>query len=862
MHSFLSAFQLSNLMTMKNKVENILLVLICILLPWMFYISIGDTLVNISVADAVFVIAGIYILIGQSIAIYQWKRKGKEKPVLLQKRTLFTAGYFLLLVLSLIVSHFAGKMDPKLETVSHITLVLEIVKTLIMAGYFFIGYILIKDTKKYKLALYATVFGSIPAAAVGFLAYVYKILEKPFFLKQFDLDMGQRFTGSFQDPNLCALYFLMVFYLGLYLFKAAKSRIIAWAMGITSVIALVVIMLTMSRGGWLALAISFVLFLALEFKRLRKETILFAIIILISVFSVIQLDLRFLDGDLTYSAIERIESALYQEMDADRIRLAKAAIRMGNEHFVFGVGKGNYVLNKNLYLAEEEAIHKLQIPHNTIISFYSQQGIVGVFIFLLLPAYIAYCLLIKRSIESRYAIVIITVLIIVSLSLNIENIRFAWFALGLFFVSVTLETVDEQEQQLIKNIKVFIALCSMLLLVFLVVYYETARRLPANIFLYNGKVVERKVKIKEPGVYHLTFDIHTDNNLHKVEIYEQGSLVDTLSFNNAYGYVNQPIEAKKELTIKFISNEDGWMRLSDVYLKGQENIRSLQDYIFIPEFLEVLMAKKELLVHSNTSQVKHVKLGDGKNEVASIGVEGARVIKYSNLTTLMILDFQCKEKMESIYQIDLRLQFRSIIDLLANELQQNLHSYFFGIYPATNEWEIGKRYNTRIGLLLSTSKFQLYGRLYDYTNSKYCQDTFFPISYELEHEDYEISDFGIEDWINIWYPKDNENRIMMSYNKWMETKRYDLEPGVYNIVFSAQGSFFDGEFSKLRIRDSYLNEVDSFFVDDEMKTYIVKYTVEQKLEGVSFLLEMVNYKAGESGNRLLYIEPRYEIVKE
>jgi len=843
---------------MKNKVENILLVLICFFLPWMFYINIGDTLVNISVADAVFVIAGIYIFIDQLIGIYQYKRKGKEKPVLLHRKTLFAAGYFLMLILSLVVSHFAGKMDPKLETVSHITLMLEIVKTLVVAGYFFIGYILVKDEKGYRITLHAIVFGSIPAATVGFLAYAYKMLEKPFFLKQFDFDMGLRFTGSFQDPNLCALYYLMVFYLSLYLFKAAKSRIIAWAMGITSVIALVVIILTMSRGGWLAFGASLILFLALQFRKLRKETILIGLGMFVAVFSVILLDLRFSNGDLTYKAIERIELALYQGSNLDRVYLSKAAITMGNEHFVFGVGKGNYILNENNYLSEEEKLVDPKIPHNTILSFYAQQGIVGVIIFLLLPGGVIYYLIKKRTLSTQYIIILFTALFIQSLSLNIENIRFIWFLLGSAYIGLSYSFEEEYELLLIKNNKVYRAVCGVLSLLLFLLYFDTGRRISIDIYAYDGNIIERKISIENPGIYNLVFDVRSDDKLHKVEIYGKSELIDVLNFKNAYGFVKYAIEAEDDIIIRFISGEGGWINVSNAYIEGTTFKSSLQNYILLPKFIEHTLDEKGLLLYRDSNKVAPIKIAVGADEFAPIDIEYARIKKYSNLTTKMEFGIVCKEKMDKLYQLHTSLLFNSISDLLVNEPQKQIHLYWVSLSD-TKMLEVGKHYTAINNILLSTDKYDLYGRFYDFENMMYVQDTLFEIPYELKYFDQDIKEFGSNEWINALYNTDGNGRIRMSYNGWIETKRYNLKPGTYIITISALGSYFDGEFSKLRLRDSFLNEIDSFYVDDETQQYKIKYYVKEKMEGVSFLLELINFEAGEGKNRNVYVEPIYII---
>lgn len=838
----------NNKETIQDRIEQILLVSICILLPWMIYGNIKGTLVNLSLADIIFIPTSIYILLNIKRLF-----KGKNKIFI---------GYFVLLIISLIGSHFTAKMKPELETVSHFRLLLEIVKVSVSGGYFFIAYLLIRDKKRYKRALYALVIGSIPVIIVGFGAYVFSLLDKPFFLKQFELGKDFRFKGSFQDPNLCAFYFLMIFYVGLFFFNIASKRFIAWSMGIISIFSLTVIILTLSRGGWLALGISFLGLLIIQLRKLRKETILIGLIILLTLFLMIQIDIEFFSGNLISKIMSRIESALYQGFEINRIHLYKASFEMGSEHFLFGVGKGNFILNEFNYLKEIIDLPKPQITHNTLLGCYAQQGATGLIIFILVPIYILYNLIKKRTKNNQYFIIIILAWFIFSLSINTENIRFLWFLLGTCYSGFSYQKIEEKQIYLIKNKKSFALIFSILLIFLLITYFQTARKLPINIYVYNGNNIERTISLKNPGTYNIEFDIHTDkNSLHKVEVYNDNKLIDTLNFKNAYGHVKHTVNINNELNLKFVSSKNGWMCITNAIIKGKDIKRSLLNYILLPNFIEYYFHKKKILVHNTISKPLYKELREGENEFNTIDVINVDIIKHSNLTTQITFGALCNKKIKSLYQLDLRFHFDSLSKLLPNEIQRNIHTKRLTLH--TNNWAVGKIHTRNINYLISVEKFQLLGRFYDYTNKRFIQDTFFPIQYKLKYKDQDIKKLGEENWVNICYDKDKEDRLRMFYNGWVETKKYDLEPGKYNFIFNAKGCRFENEFSKIRIRDNFLNEQESFFLNDEMEKYNIDFSIAEKIKGVSFILELINYKSKrEEGRRIVFLAPYYKLIKK
>jgi len=132
----------------------------------------------------------------------------------------------------------------------------------------------------------------------------------------------------------------------------------------------------------------------------------------------------------------------------------------------------------------------------------------------------------------------------------------------------------------------------------------------------------------------------------------------------------------------------------------------------------------------------------------------------------------------------------------------------------------------------------------------------------IQKENQGILELGESKWINVKYGKDKEGNINITSNGWVETGRFKLEEGDYTITFKAKGSFLE-EYSKIRVRDSYLNVVAEITLNDEMKEYTVNYHADEYKEGVSFILELVNYKAEKDvGNRKVILKDSLNINKD
>lgn len=819
---------------MKYKVQKLINILIIIFMPFMMYININETKVNAAASDILLVLVGILFLFN-------------IKDFLIKKRWLYIL-YFIGLISSLILSQNISKFDDTFRHVGNSVMILEIVKTIMIAIYFFAAVILNKGERDYKISLAAVSLSSIPVIMIGGTSYAYFLMDKEFFIDIYKLDK-LRFMGTFQDPNLCALFFIVVFFVSLLNFKIIKNIIIKFLTLGIGFISFIIILLTMSRGGWLALAGAVVIYLLLHVKSIiKKESVIIIFSVFIIIFISLSLDYSFQQGKITNYLIGRVQDSLGKDgNDIDRVKLMKAAFEMGNENFFFGVGKGSFPLNSFKYLPEDSSSQNIKsfIPHNTLLGFYSQQGILGLLVFITLPGYIFYAMIKYRRKQSLFLIPVFIGILIHSMTINIENTRFVWYILGLMISGEKMNINFNIVPTVKLNKRTFNTVLIMLLLIFMFFYIDVSRKLATNIYVFNGDSYDRKISVERSGDYQISFDIQTDSHLHSVEIFDGDKLIKNMEFKSAYGLVRVPVYLEGECKVVFKSNQEGWMRVNNAYFVQGDKKTPLYNYVLLPKFAEDCFNQKALLVYSEVpSFKKQIDVID--KEFTALKILDAKVIKYANLSHVYQFDIRCKQKVYSDYQLELLMDYNSISSLLTNEYQRNLWNHKFTLYPYTTDWRIGQLYNIIHTNLFNSDNFNLYGRYYDYKNSKYAQEHFFPIAFDLVKEKQDIIGLGESPWINIHYKKDKMGIINMNYNGWVESGRMNLQPGDYNITFKAQGSFL-GEYSKVRVRDSELNNVAEISLDGNMKEYTVKYHVDEYKSGQSFILELINFEADKNG---------------
>lgn len=829
---------------MRQKIQTVASVLLILFMPFMQYIDIAGTKVNISLADVLLPVLGILMLFNI-----------KE---LFQRKRWLVVLYFAGLIFSLALSQFAGRYKPDFLHVSNTVMLMEMLKTSVVAMYFFSAFLLV-DEKNFRVSLITLSLGSILVMIIGFSSYIYSILGKDFFIEAYTHE-SLRFRGTFEDPNLCALYFLVVFFITLFNFQVINNRVLKIILALIGLLSILCIVLTQSRGGWLAFAGAVLIFLIFNLKHIKKESLIMIGITVVFILAAINMDYWIQAGKVTNLIISRIqETSNMETAEIDRVQLMKAAFQMGNDNFFFGVGKGSFPLNSNKYVGDDARVYLSQnIPHNTIFGIYAQQGILGLLVFISLPGFLLYQMIKSRKQQNVYLIPVFIGLFLHSMSINIENVRFAWYILGIMLISQQKVPEIKLNSEVALKKSAFALSISLLSCATLVLFAGIATKMVIPIYPANGRDYEKHFTGLEPGNYFVSFDIQTDKSEHQVEIYDGAELIRKMNFKSAYGLVSEPISIQDKVTVVFKSNSAGWMKVKNAYLEKDHRKIPLYDYILLPEAIQNRLNDKGYLTYLEEPSFKK-DVDDTGSPLAGTALQNVRIIRHSNLSHVFEFDYLCEKVFDINYQLDLLLEYPSIFSLLPDETQKNHKSHRFTLSPVTTKWEEDKSYTPKTTRLMHGEDFNLFGRYYDYANKIYFTEAYFPIPYHLVFENQQILSPGESNWINLRYSKDKENNIHITNNGWVETGRFSLSPGEHKLVLTAQGFYLDG-YSEIRIRDSYLKEVTTITLDGLMKEYTVNYYTASEQKGISFILELINYISEKDvGNRKVLLKDTFYI---
>jgi O-antigen ligase len=189
-----------------------------------------------------------------------------------------------------------------------------------------------------------------------------------------------RVKATLGHPNTLGAYLVLAIFPAIMIAMRSKGLMRILYSGL-SILIVINIGMTFSRGAWIALALGVVLIAILYNWK-------FIFVYLIPV--------AYLPFNPNIMA--RISQFGNAEMNLGRQRLWMAAGKMLKEHPIFGVGSGNFIVNFNDYV---KRFPELQIvepepipPHNDYIKMFAELGVVGGVLFILL------CLEILRKLYS------------------------------------------------------------------------------------------------------------------------------------------------------------------------------------------------------------------------------------------------------------------------------------------------------------------------------------------------------------------------------------------------------------------------------------------------------------------------------
>lgn len=244
---------------------------------------------------------------------------------------------------------------------------------------FFLSFFLVKDVKDFFQLLLVLSLSGLPAMLVGFSQFV-----QGNFFYTIDSSLG-RIAGPFHHPNNFGIFLFIIAAVTLIILMsverleiyAAKERMKLLAGYF--VLILVALVLTYSRTSWVALVIFVFLFLANNFKKLFKIGLMTALVIAtVFLFEVPR---------------ERIVQS-FERSSFDSIQARQSIFTIAWEKFqlkpVLGYGVGTF---EEIVRSEKENFESSSFPHNDLILFTLEQGVVGIVLFVTLNLMLLYLLL-------------------------------------------------------------------------------------------------------------------------------------------------------------------------------------------------------------------------------------------------------------------------------------------------------------------------------------------------------------------------------------------------------------------------------------------------------------------------------------
>ncbi|MCK9377145.1 MAG: O-antigen ligase family protein [Syntrophobacterales bacterium] len=197
-------------------------------------------------------------------------------------------------------------------------------------------------------------------------------------------EIVSRVSGTFGHPNNLAGYLVMLVLLNLALLLAPIVRETKLVLGLTLVLIGTALILTFSRGGWLALSFAGMFTLYLGFLRWSRQqvlSLLFSLVVLI-VFVI-----------TTVAFITPLRQRLFLEdygAAESRIPMTWVALNTIYQHPWLGIGLGNYIFAAPDYDITPEGIsYEFPRPvHNEFLLIAAEQGLPALGLFLTIIFYI------------------------------------------------------------------------------------------------------------------------------------------------------------------------------------------------------------------------------------------------------------------------------------------------------------------------------------------------------------------------------------------------------------------------------------------------------------------------------------------
>jgi O-antigen ligase len=231
---------------------------------------------------------------------------------------------------------------------------------------------------------------------------------------------ARRFAGGGGDPNDLAMNLAAAIPMAWYLGMTHHRPMVRWACRAYIPVGLLSIGLTGSRGGMIATVVA-LLIVPLTMTRLSPGKLALAIVLLA------------ISGGLAVAYVPKtIVSRLSTTTTAvedlslgGRFRIWRAGIRVFVQRPMVGYGSGSFKV-----ALLPELGNATQVAHNSYLSVLVEEGLVGFLLYLAMFVAVFLALMRLRGMERRFALVLLTTIVVAMVPLSWEDRKTVWFVLA------------------------------------------------------------------------------------------------------------------------------------------------------------------------------------------------------------------------------------------------------------------------------------------------------------------------------------------------------------------------------------------------------------------------------------------------
>lgn len=779
-------------------------------------------------------------------------------------------GYFLALILLSAVSNIIADINGT-GTEVVFTIVSESIKILISASYFFVAYNSINDKNDIPKILNVWLAGTWVVLLVGFFIQINFYLGNIINFNSIVTPTRGRFLGTITDSNIAATYLGLSFIIAYILYSFYINSFKRFYYVFTMIFCIVGVTLTFSRGGLISFIISILLLIIIERKIIfRKMFLLFCLIIIVMLL-VLNLDMKFFDGKMISNFMNRLDEIENKEGQyVIRTSLAKVSFEMWKDHPIFGVGKGNFINNSEQYFSElanrgEEVAGYGFIPHNTILAYLAETGIVGVFVFMTLPFILIVKLFYKKNWINIIFICMFVQIAVHSLSINIENFRGLWILAGIAIAyNVRIQHIErvEFESSETRRRKEFVFLVILILIAF-GLYLDTGRKVPSTGSI--NKTIIKEITISDLDKRYV-LHYYISNTARQTEtpfsitlssIDENGNIVEKKEYNyySTIGFVNEsltlPDNTKRvQVVLEPPPNNDGKILVKDMYLKNVVNSKTytlLSKSLLLPKILENSLSELNMLsIDSMESELFGIDSKYSKVETSIIEIKRLGLVT-NNISYSVKYDAMPNDSSEEV------IIKTYIVEKNINNLPGNQGN---GIITL-----VTKRDYDEDGTYLVSGDFmkESYDENYSvYVRLEYGNDIrVSKIDFPIQTNNTQIVNKLIN---SSKYTSIMKEPVIRASNGAIESQAVLLNRGRYSIKLVCKGSQVDGVYPLIRVDDNKNNELigEGYITGDYAEYNSKPVLIYSDVELKSFLVYFLNDKYLKKGDtvmdRNLYIK--------